>query len=53
MDAISNGSYIGEWVKTDVNTGIGGHYLLKRVKKVNKINWTKEFCFDEKYPIFF
>lgn len=38
MDAISNGSYIGEWVKTDVNTGIGGHYLLKRVKKVNKIN---------------
>ena len=38
MDAIENGNYEGTWVKTDVETGVGGHYLLRRVRKINKIN---------------
>lgn len=38
VDAIENGNYEGTWIKTDVETGVGGHYLIRKVQKVNKIN---------------
>ncbi|CDO93027.1 unnamed protein product [Kluyveromyces dobzhanskii CBS 2104] len=38
MDATENGSYDATWVKTNINTGVGGHFSLRKIKKVNKIN---------------
>lgn len=37
-DAIDAGSYEGEWLKADINSGVGGHYLISKIQKVNKLN---------------